>query len=222
MNPNSTKSARGRDRVIPSQSDLERERESLPRYPPHDVKQLIGAAASPGASEDEVVAAALTRRKQIDQDRLLELLTNLGVDPKAPDAWHQGFSRLARLYHGVGAIQFRAKPASQNARKWSSDLRARLTQEMVQLTAKLGSQSKALDEIASKDEFPFHPKAGHGGGNRRKRAASPKELRRNALKTQWEQIKTTASLDRQLGAVCPTDPETSVLFHILLEESLGG
>lgn len=82
------------------------------------------------------------------------LLTALGIDPRLPDAFERGFTRLAHLHHGVGAIAVRDfRPPNRNAAKWSYEQDDLLVDTVKELQGKGHTKDKALRMIAADKKF---------------------------------------------------------------------
>ena len=104
--------------LFPNARDVAAKRKQLPKFQPHDLRDLVReAGGSANNQSDPDWAFALAFRRRNDQ-QINELLRALGLDVAHPDVWRRAFFQLALLHHGVGHLVSKRQRPNRNSATW--------------------------------------------------------------------------------------------------------
>jgi hypothetical protein len=216
--PQKRRTKRSPVRLLPPRDQLEQLRKGLPKFKPHDLRELVRKPQADKNAKTREAAFIDVLRSENDK-QLLQLLRSMGLDETSPNAWQRAFFLLATMYCGIGHLAWRPVPTNKNASKWRSTHDLTLIHEMIRLTGSGLSERAALKALAGNPRkrqlFPYRAQK-----YRHYPKASAEDRCYAALRARWQKIK-----DRKLvNAFGQLNPDAGIFEEVLshLDSTVGG
>jgi len=169
------KTAKGSIQLIPPIGWKEEQISRLTQFEPHKLDDIVRGAGATEQLDDSAADPILTSFRRKNDEQMEQLLREMHIDLKQPEAWRKAFFRLAAIHHGVGGLSTTPpRRKNKNAKTWTSEQHLIFFQMMQILLQDGISERAAIKKIANDKKS--------GSNSRTKGSLDPRQpqtMRRN-------------------------------------------
>jgi hypothetical protein len=181
------KTAKGSIQLIPPIGWKEEQISRLTQFEPHKLDDIVRGAGATEQLDDSAADPILTSFRRKNDEQMEQLLREMHIDLKQPEAWRKAFFRLAAIHHGVGGLSTTPpRRKNKNAKTWTSEQHLIFFQMMQILLQDGISERAAIKKIANdKKKWQQFPNQGQFRPSSTSDDASKRQA---AFRARWVKI----------------------------------